>query len=261
MAQGSLLSVKATISRNHLLTIVIASLFLVSLGMVSHNAFAAQVIATIPVGTAPTGVGINPTTNEIYVANSGSSSISVIDGATNNIISTIPIESQARDVSVNPVTNMIYVVEGKQEIAVINGATHTLQQTLTLYCQCDSGAYAEGVAVDPRTNIVYATVHSTEHLGTVYDSGGSVVFINGTTNAQIGEVDVAGWTRGVAVNEFTNKVYFTTYAAPYTNDNFIYAFDTRKTLSPKYHHQIIQVMLQQTHLQTWCMQLKPKKEK
>src|SRR2546427_5437303 len=121
MAQGSLLSVKATISRNHLLTIVIASLFLVSLGMVSHNAFAAQVIATIPVGTAPTGVGINPTTNEIYVANSGSSSISVIDGATNNIISTIPIESQARDVSVNPVTNMIYVVEGKQEIAVING--------------------------------------------------------------------------------------------------------------------------------------------
>ena len=220
--------IASTFSNSRGLTLVFASMFLFSFGMISHNAFAAQMIATISVGTAPTGVGINPTTNEIYVANSGSSSISVIDGATNNIISTIPIESQARDVSVNPVTNMIYVVEGKQEIAVINGATHTLQQTLTLQCQCDSGSYAEGVAVDPRTNIVYATVHSTEHFGTVYDAGGSVVFINGTTNAQIGEVDVVGWTRGVAINEFTNKVYFTAYAAPYTNYNFIYAMDNSK---------------------------------
>ena len=41
------------------------------------------VIATVPVGTFPGGVGVNPTTERVYVANEGSNSVSVIqDDAT-----------------------------------------------------------------------------------------------------------------------------------------------------------------------------------
>src|SRR5262249_10157908 len=53
-----------------------------------------SVIATINVGIAPNGVAVDSTTHTIYVVNggdgsSGSSTVSVIDGATNALITTI----------------------------------------------------------------------------------------------------------------------------------------------------------------------------
>jgi YVTN family beta-propeller protein len=39
------------------------------------------VVATIPVGTGPFGVGVNPATNMTYVANHFSDDVSVISGS------------------------------------------------------------------------------------------------------------------------------------------------------------------------------------
>src|SRR2546428_7611889 len=83
--------VKATISRNHLLTIVFASVFMVSFGMISHNAFADTVMATIGVGVFPTGIDVNPNTNLIYVANFNYGTVSVINGSTNSVVNTITV--------------------------------------------------------------------------------------------------------------------------------------------------------------------------
>jgi YVTN family beta-propeller protein len=43
------------------------------------------VTATVPVGSVPVGVGVDPSTDMIYLANSSSDSVSVIDGATNTV--------------------------------------------------------------------------------------------------------------------------------------------------------------------------------
>lgn len=205
--------------------IALASLFLVSFGLFSHNAFADQVVASIPVGTNPTGVAVNPTTNEIYITNEGGT-VSVIDGSTNSVTSTIPVDSFAEGVAVNPVTNMVYVVfDGKRELDVINGSTNTLMQTIPISCSCGGNLFAQGVAVDSVTNMIYVTMYGAEHFGNVYSASGSILEINGTTNTQVGETQVAGWTRGVAVNQDTNMIYSTTYAAPFTNYNFVYAID------------------------------------
>ena len=51
------------------------------------------VVATVPVGTWPDGVAVNPTTNRIYVANCDSNNVSVIDGATNTVVATVPVGS------------------------------------------------------------------------------------------------------------------------------------------------------------------------
>lgn len=209
----------------YLLTLIFASVFLFSFGMVSHNAFADQVVASIPVGTNPTGVAVNPTTNEIYIANEGGT-VSVIDGSTNSVTSTIPVDSLAEGVAVNPITNMVYVVfDGKRELDVINGSTNTLVQTILINCDCGGNLYAQGVAVDPATNMIYVTIYSAEHFGNVYDASSSIVEINGTTNTEVSYVDVAGWARGVAVNQDTNMIYSTTYAPPNTNANYVYAID------------------------------------
>ena len=52
--------------------------------------------APIPVGTNPFGLAVTPKGGFAYVANSGSSSVSVIDTATHAVVgSPIPVGSQA----------------------------------------------------------------------------------------------------------------------------------------------------------------------
>ena len=67
------------------------------------------VVATVPVGTNPYGVGVNPTTNRIYVANLSGNTVSVIDGANNTVVATVPVGSNPYGVGVNPMTQRVYV--------------------------------------------------------------------------------------------------------------------------------------------------------
>ena len=49
------------------------------------------VIKTVPVGSYPRAVGVNPTTGKVYVANMGRDTVSVIDGANNSVVATVPV--------------------------------------------------------------------------------------------------------------------------------------------------------------------------
>jgi len=64
------------------------------------------VIATIPVGSGPSDVAVNPNTDRIYVANSGSDTLSVIDGATNSVLTNVPM-TRPYGVAANPATDRI----------------------------------------------------------------------------------------------------------------------------------------------------------
>jgi len=44
---------------------------------------AETILPAVPAGTGPFAVAVNPVTNKIYVANSDSDNVTVIDGATN----------------------------------------------------------------------------------------------------------------------------------------------------------------------------------
>ena len=50
----------------------------------AHPLQAQYVTATLPAGTNPYAAAVNEVTNKIYVANSGSNNVTVIDGATNS---------------------------------------------------------------------------------------------------------------------------------------------------------------------------------
>ncbi|MFJ7818983.1 YncE family protein [Bacillus toyonensis] len=56
----------------------------------------------ILVGTSPRGVGVNPLTNRIYIANVTSNNVSVIDRITNTVITTILGFSWPFGIGVNP---------------------------------------------------------------------------------------------------------------------------------------------------------------
>jgi YVTN family beta-propeller protein len=167
-----------------------------------------QVTATITLpGTQliPRGLAVNPTTNRIYVANTGNATISVIDGATNQVqtidISAIDIPGQ---LAVNTATNQIYVVGSfTNSVLVIDGAKNRVTDTIQLGIGpfSLSTRTSSGLAFNPTTNHLYATTDGgfSGGLGTVSE-------IDAGRRKVVGAVPLFAPQR-VDINSKTNRVY------------------------------------------------------
>ena len=160
-----------------------------------------QVTATIPVGSVPIGVAVNATSNKIYVANSASNNISVIDGSSNTVIATVadPSAVEPVAVAVNPTTNTIYVANlQSNNLSVIDGATNSVTATIPV------GTSPSGVAVESQMNFIYVANTGNSPSG----NAGNITVINGTTNATTTLSDPnAKNPVAVAANSVTNKIY------------------------------------------------------
>src|SRR5438876_8321881 len=183
--------------------------FLLALAVISALPLPAAhsdvVVATIPVGAEPYAVAVNPVTNKIYVANTGSDSVSVIDGNTNTVTSTIPVGYPPECITVNPITNMIYVCEAYgdiyKKVSVISGSTDAVVGMMTL----PNGGGATGVAVNPDTNLIY-----------VSDAASAVYVFNSTTDALLYTIPFGFRERpwsGIVLNPKTEMVYVPTWCS------------------------------------------------
>jgi YVTN family beta-propeller protein len=152
-----------------------------------------SVVATIPVGLSPAGIGVNTVTNHIYVANRNANTVSVIDGTTQQVIATIPVGTRpSLQIGVNAATNRIYVPNnGGNSLAVIDGATHTVITTVT-----GLAASPEGVAVHPGRNLIYVT-----------HNGDQLSVIDGATHSISTSLNTGAWNHFVAINANTDLAY------------------------------------------------------
>ncbi len=145
----------------------------------------------VSVGDSPTGVAVNPFTDYIYVANSGSDTVSVIDGKTNNVIQALDVDSPT-DIAVNQETNTIYVASlDSNTTFVIDGNTNQVMENVPV------GRFPNGVAVNPVTDTIYVTSQFSD-LTSVID---------GNTSQVIANVSVGLFPNGVAVNPTINYIY------------------------------------------------------
>ncbi|MCK6623694.1 MAG: hypothetical protein DPW09_02040 [Anaerolineae bacterium] len=176
----------------------VSLVLLVGLLLWAERAVQAQpiVIATIPVGGQPEGVDINPNTNRIFVTNSASNTVSVIDGVINTVVATIPVSAKPAAVAVNPATNRIYVTHRPPNylVTVIDGNTNSVLTTIPAGQEVDLNS----IAVNPITNRIYATS---------FDPGGKVMVIDGVNNTVLTFITVAANPISVAVNPNTNRIY------------------------------------------------------
>jgi YVTN family beta-propeller protein len=160
------------------------------------SANAAVVTTTVPVGSDPFCVAVDPSTDTVYVTNNGSNTVSVIDGATKTVTATITVGGAPAGVAVDPSTDTVYVTNnGSNTVSVIDGATNTVTATVNV------GSDPEGVGVDPKTNTVYvANARSA-----------TVSVIDGATNTVTATVTVGSDPEGVGVDPNTNTVYVANY--------------------------------------------------
>jgi DNA-binding beta-propeller fold protein YncE len=166
------------------------------------NATRQEILGSVPVGSYAEGIAINPGDDKVYVANFGSSSITVVDGRSFSIIKTIALphgttpSSLALDVS----TNKLFATTGRNSVLAIDGG---------------SGGVLASIAVgnSPTQNSTYALA---------IDSHSQVVFVASTPGTVITAIDavsygiVASIRLGftpfeIAFNPSNGNVYVTNY--------------------------------------------------
>jgi YVTN family beta-propeller protein len=147
---------------------------------------------SIPVGTVPIYLALNPSTNRIYVSSLTGNSVSVIDGSTDTVIATVPTGFPT-SIDVDATTNMIYVVNSiGASVSVIDGSSNTVVATIT---QGLSSPF--GLSVNSVTNQIFVSNNSSNN----------VAVIDGATNSVIASVPVGNNPAGVRVNSTANLIY------------------------------------------------------
>jgi len=132
--------------------------------------------SVIPVGDTPLDVIWNSTSNKVYVSNEQDGSVTVIDGATNQIRATIAVADYPFDICHNSVLNKIYVAsgEGSNRVNVIDGSGDTLIKKIVvshnpirmtfngslnkLYAYCNDDPYSRVAVIDGTTDEVVQTI-------------------------------------------------------------------------------------------------------
>jgi 40-residue YVTN family beta-propeller repeat len=103
-------------------------------------------------GLGPWGIAYDPSNGYLYVADYGSDTVSVIDGATNTVIAKITVGIYPKGVAYDPSNGYIYVTDYlSNTVSVINGANNTVIATIPV------GSAPTGIAYDPSNGYIYVT--------------------------------------------------------------------------------------------------------
>ncbi|HEX4020256.1 MAG TPA: MBG domain-containing protein [Acidobacteriaceae bacterium] len=170
--------------------------------ILAHPVYAQSIVGTVPVGTTPQGVAVDPVTNNIFVVNQASNTVTVLNGATGAAIGT-PISVGAAPVAValNPATGMVYVANsgsGSTSVSIIN------ENNLT----ATSGSISVGVpqnaiAVDAASNTIVA----------ISTANGTAFTMSGNSGSLSGTATVGTSPKAVAVNPVTHTAYVSNYGS------------------------------------------------
>jgi DNA-binding beta-propeller fold protein YncE len=191
-------------------------------GLTAASATPALARVTVPVGGGPASADENHRTHTLYVANSNDSTVSVVDLSrcsgfdTAGCAGTSPVIHLAGPplgLAVDEATNTVYVTNPfDASVGVIDGSTCNA----SVHSGCDqtpatarAGAFDNGVAVDPRTHMVYTTNQNADP-GTVSVIDGNVcngADTSGCARQPIASPVVGGAPSGIAVNPATDTVY------------------------------------------------------
>lgn len=217
--------------------VLVLAALLVLLG--SGPALALSVIQTVAVGAQPFGVA-NAGGGLLYVANSGGTTVSIVDTATNMVTGSIAVGGGPGEVATDPGAGRAYVGNFNDgTVSVIDMSARSTIATLS------PGGL--GVAVDPGRSRLYVTVPSRltifdtvtlqpvatilaptgtswwavavdpiRHLGYLGDlAGHGVTVIDLVTNAVVTTIDVGGPVRfALAVDPAVGRLYAATDTAP-----------------------------------------------
>jgi YVTN family beta-propeller protein len=166
-------------------------------------------VTTIPVGTGPFDAAVSPNGSFVYVDNSGSSTVSVINPTNNTVVATIPIGpagSVPAGIAVTPDSSTVYLAShGTNIVSVINAATNSVVATVPV------GSYPFLLAITPNGQYVYVPNFESNNVSV----------ISTASNTVIATVPVGEAPQSVAITPDGKSAYITC-----TSSNLVYVIDT-----------------------------------
>jgi len=159
----------------------------------------------------PDAVAVDPTTNRLFVANYGDSTVSVFDGDTDRQLASVQVGMGPRAICVSPRTHRVYVVDSSDAaISVLDGEALALRATIPV------GGYPMGATVDPLTDRLYV-VHGSDGalsgLGGLHGSEdmrsklGGVTVVDGPSATVYLSLRLDTDPVGIGVDPSTSRLY------------------------------------------------------
>ena len=210
-------------SRPHSIEFVLGKLYVTNSGSDSVSVIDCKtdkVISTILVGADPHGIaaaainvgnqndnyGPDADTNlqvyYVYVANTDSNTVSVIDVNTDSIIATIPVGDNPIDIIASNNSGKVYVTNsGSDSVSVIDSKTNKVIESISI------GSTPQGLSqifqneTNDRSSAAVATVYI------VNTASNTVSAINGNTNKVIHTIHVGKEPHGIIANDLAAQLY------------------------------------------------------
>jgi YVTN family beta-propeller protein len=192
---------------------------------------ATQTVRSVAVGREPVSIAV--ASGQVYVANAGDGTVSIIDGASDQVLATVPVGTHPYSIAASPRAGLVYVTHtfnnhttvldvatrgvtqlptGSADLIAIDEAAKTAYLlgyeggTLTVLQSANpapgkqkAGQHAWGMAVDEATHTLYVA-----RMGT-----GDLFALRGTSSSVL----PAGHTPcAVAIHPRTHAVYVANYA-------------------------------------------------
>ncbi|HWN32031.1 MAG TPA: Hsp70 family protein, partial [Pseudonocardia sp.] len=156
------------------------------------------VTAAIPVGQQPGRIAMAPDGRRAYVTNFGSSTLSVIDTATNGVVATVPVGQNPAVVAVAPNGGHAYVTNnGSASVSVVDTATNTVTATVPV------GQRPSGVALTPDGRRAFVANRDSN----------TVTVLDTATNTVASTIAVNGSPAAIALTPDGRRAYVTTFGA------------------------------------------------
>jgi YVTN family beta-propeller protein len=120
-----------------------------------------KLIRTIAGLKEPQGVGYEPSTDTLYVANAGDGSVRLFEGSDYNAAGRIELGNDADNIRIDAVAKRVFIGYGNGALAIIDPATHSKVGDVPLT------AHPESFQIDPYTNQIFVNVPDARGIAVV----------------------------------------------------------------------------------------------
>jgi len=149
-------------------------------------------------GQAPNTIVVNPSNTLIYVANTQSHDVSVINTTNSSTVATVKVGTHPFEMAITPDGSRVYVAnQASAAVSVIDTKSNSVTKTIPV------GGGPTGVVINPTGTRVYVTNH-TNFFGGIPNT---VSVIDTSNDSVIATIPVGSSPVGISINVTGTRVY------------------------------------------------------